>query len=208
MSPDEGGDAALDERVRAGDTAALAEFLEQRRNQLLAFIHRSLGDGLKRKVEAEDIFQEVSADCLRSLQEVEFGDRDPFNWLCQVAERRIIDAHRRFFGAQKRAANREVGLGSPGGDTQQAGLIDMLRVSMTSPSAAFSRDQREFKLQAAIENLPEENREALRLRYVEGLPSKEVAQRLGKSDGAVRVMLTRTLKKLQEMLGPDAMPGR
>jgi len=33
------------------------------------------------------------------------------------------------------------------------------------------------------------------------LPSKEIAEKLGKSDAAVRVMLTRSLKKLQEMLG-------
>ena len=40
----------------------------------------------------------------------------------------------------------------------------------------------------------------LRLRYLEGLPSKEIADRLGKSDGAVRVMLTRSLDKLQKLL--------
>ena len=46
---------------------------------------------------------------------------------------------------------------------------------------------------AGLAELPEEQREALRLRYLEGLPSKEIAARLGKTDGAVRVMLTRAL---------------
>jgi len=32
------------------------------------------------------------------------------------------------------------------------------------------------------------------------LPSKEIAQRLGKSDGSIRVMLTRSLARLQELL--------
>ena len=41
------------------------------------------------------------------------------------------------------------------------------------------------------------------MRYVENLPSKEIAQRLGKTDGAVRVMLTRSLSKLQELLGTE-----
>lgn len=59
----------------------------------------------------------------------------------------------------------------------------------------------------ALALLPEDQREAIRLRYVEGLPSKEIAQRLGKTDGAVRVMLTRTLNKLQTLLGPDAAPS-
>jgi RNA polymerase sigma-70 factor (ECF subfamily) len=42
------------------------------------------------------------------------------------------------------------------------------------------------------------------LRYVEGLPSKEIARRLGKTDGAVRVLLTRSLRRLQQLVGPDA----
>ena len=52
----------------------------------------------------------------------------------------------------------------------------------------------------ALDSLPEEARQAVRLRYVEGLPSKEIAEQLGKSDGAVRVLLTRSLQKLQEIL--------
>ena len=43
-----------------------------------------------------------------------------------------------------------------------------------------------------------------RLRYVEGLPSKEIASRLQKSDGATRVLLTRSLAKLQELLRHDS----
>ncbi len=71
---------------------------------------------------------------------------------------------------------------------------------MTSASQAFSRDQRQMKLLAALEKLPEDHREALRLRYLENLPSKDIAEKLGKSDGAVRVMLTRSLAKLQQIL--------
>jgi RNA polymerase sigma-70 factor (ECF subfamily) len=58
----------------------------------------------------------------------------------------------------------------------------------------------------ALEELPEDHRDALRLRYFEGLGSKEIAERLGKSNGAVRVMLSRSLSKLQELLGPDVAP--
>ena len=55
----------------------------------------------------------------------------------------------------------------------------------------------------ALAELPESDREALRLRYVEGLPTKEIAAKLGKSDGAVRVMLSRAVDKLQQMLGDE-----
>ncbi len=53
---------------------------------------------------------------------------------------------------------------------------------------------------AALDTLPEHEREALRLRYLVGLPSKEIAKRFDKSDGAMRVMISRALTKLQEML--------
>jgi RNA polymerase sigma-70 factor (ECF subfamily) len=41
------------------------------------------------------------------------------------------------------------------------------------------------------------------MRYVENLPSKQIAEKLKKTDAAVRVMLTRSLKKLQELLADD-----
>ncbi len=193
-------------RVRARDLAALAEYLTTHRKPLLAYIDRQVGVALRRKVELDDIYQEVSVEAVRSLPETDLGQREIFAWLCQLAERRIIDAHRRFFGAQKRDAGREVPLGSPGGDTQHAALVDLLAVSMTSATQALSRNQKEVRLLEALATLPDEQREALRLRYIEGLPSKEIAARLGKTDGSVRVMLTRALGRLQQILGPEAMP--
>jgi RNA polymerase sigma-70 factor (ECF subfamily) len=82
-------------------------------------------------------------------------------------------------------------------------LIDLLVLTMTTASQAFSRDQKQIQLQHALEKMPPEQRDALRMRYIEGLPSKQIAERLGKSDGAVRVMLSRALGRLQQMLAPD-----
>ncbi len=191
-------------RIRAGDGDALADYINQFRPQLMAYIERQLGSALRRKVEAEDIFQEASADAVRSLADVDLEQREPFSWLCQICERRIIDAHRHYFGAQKRDAGREVPLGSPGGDSQNAGLINMLVNSMTTPSQAFSRNARELRLLGALEQLPDDQQEAIRLRYIENLPSKQIAEKLGKSDAATRVMLTRSLKKLESLLGSES----
>jgi RNA polymerase sigma-70 factor, ECF subfamily len=193
-------------KIRAHDTAALAAFIETHRPQLMAFIERQLGTALRRKVEPDDVFQETSVEAVRALPTIELGDRDPFSWLCQVAERRIIDLHRRHFDAQKRDAGREVPLGGGGGgggETREAGLINMLVASMTTASQAFSRNVREARLHDALLKLADHEREALRLRYIESLPSKEIAERLGKTDAAVRVMLTRSLKKLQDLLGDE-----
>ena len=52
------------ERIRAGDQDALAEYIEQSRHQLLAFIQRKLGAALRSKVEPEDIHQDVCAEAV------------------------------------------------------------------------------------------------------------------------------------------------
>lgn len=199
-------DNDLKQRLVAHDAVALGEFFRVKRGPLLAFIERQLGTALRRRVEPEDVLQEASAEALRSLPGTDLSQRDPLGWLCQIAERKIIDLHRRHFGAQKRDAGREVPLGTPGGDSHSPGLINMLVLSMTTPSKAFSRNARELRLANAIAELPLEQQEALRMRYAESLPSKEIAEKLGKTDAAVRVMLTRSLKKLQELLRDDA-PG-
>ena len=199
-------DAELVAKIRARDANALGEFISARRFQLLAYIERRLGPGLRKKVESEDMLQELSAEAIRSLPVIDLAERDPFSWLCQLAERRIIDAHRRFFGAQKRDAEREVSLGT-GGQSEHAAIIDLLVASLTTPTQALSRQGRESRLFQALAELPDEQREALRLRYVEGLASKEIAARLGKSDGSVRVMLTRALGRLQQIMGPEETTG-
>lgn len=189
--------SVLAAELRAGNSTVLADFLVEVRRPLMAFIEKRLGDALRKKIEPDDIFQEVSVDAVRSFDAVEFGDRDPFSWLCQIAERRIIDANRHF-SAKKRAADKERPLQS-GSDF--GGLINAISASVTTPSAAFSRNVRENRLHEAIEQLPEVQREAIFLKYVENMPSKEIAEKIGKSDAAVRVMLTRSLKKLADIMG-------
>ena len=203
MEEQEERDAKLIERVRNRDSNALGEFITARRHQLLAYIERRLGPGLRKKVESEYMLQELSAEAVRSLPVIDLTERDPFGWLCQLAERRIVDAHRRFFSSQKRDAGRELSIDAPAhGDSEGGGLVNLLIASMTTASQAFSRDVKQMRLMAAMSALPEEAREALRLRYIENLPSKEIAQQLGKTDGAVRVLLTRSLSKLQQLLEP------
>jgi RNA polymerase sigma-70 factor (ECF subfamily) len=184
--------------------AALAAFLEERRPALIAFIEGRLGSTLRGKVDPQDIAQEVAIKALRELPQTDLGDRNPFGWLCHLAEQCVIDAHRHFT-ASKRAAGRELPGNVPAGEGSQD-LIALLAASMTTPTQAAVRDEREIRLRTAIATLPEEHREALRLRYVEGLSTKEVAARLKKSDVATRVLLTRLIHRLQELLDSDEAP--
>ena len=193
-------DDSLVRRLRAGEAQALGEFLEERRGQLLAYVERRLGAALRTKVEPQDVVQETAVAALNLLPRTDLSQRDPFGWLCQIAEQRIIDAHRKLFGAQKRAAGRE----APAGAAGERELMDLLVASLTTPSMAAVRGEQQQRLLEAVAGLPDESRTALRLRYVENRPFKEIAQQLGKTDGAVRVLLSRTLARLQQLLAPDA----
>ena len=137
---------------------------------------------------------------VNSIDSFTDADRDPFSWLCQVAEHKLVDAHRHYFEARKRDASKERSL-----DQRQTnaavGLGQMLAASFTTPSQAFSRNAREARLSEAVARLPAEQQDALRWRYAENLSSKEIAERLGKSDAATRVLLSRALKRLEAELG-------
>lgn len=191
------------QRIRSEGKEALVRFVEDNRQRLLSFIDSRLGTPLQRKIEPEDILQEVCIEAVRALDKVEFVESNPLHWLFQISERKIIDAHRRFFASQKRDATREAVIEE--GSRAGGGLADLLAASMTTPSQAFSRDHKQLRLLAALETLGQEQREALRLRYFVGLSSKEIARKLGKSDGAVRVMLSRGLNRLQGMLADTSV---
>jgi len=175
------------------------ELVSKYRPSLLGFIERRLGPAIRTKVEPDDILQEVSIEAVHCWPAMRAQLGVPFSWLCGVAERRIVDAHRRFYGAEKRNAGREVSLAG-GGATSAGGLLNLLVASLTTPTQAISRDNRHALLQQALAQLPAEQQDALRLRYIDKLPSKDIAAQLGKTDGAVRVMLTRALRSLQTLL--------
>lgn len=195
-------DPVLLKGISEGSVDSLAEFINVNQRQLMAFISRRLGDALRTKVEVEDIFQDVSAEACRSITPEFPGEREPFSWLCHISERKIVDTHRHHFAAQKRDAGKERALdaGSGGSGDGGGGLVNMLVKSMTTPSAAFSRNAREARMYEAISTLSKDQQEAIRLKYIENKPSKEIAEAIGKSDAAVRVMLTRTMKQLHEIL--------
>jgi RNA polymerase sigma-70 factor (ECF subfamily) len=153
-------------------------------------------------VEADDLVQEAIVSALQSHETIDFSKYEPFSWLCQLAERRLIDAHRRFFETQKRGQGEDVALEGGAADGG-GGLIQLLIAGVTSPSKAFSRNQKEIALAESLNQLPEEQRKALIWRYVEGLDGKAIGERLGKSDGAVRIMIMRAMERLREILATN-----
>ena len=58
----------------------------------------------------------------------------------------------------------------------------------------------------ALHQLPETQAEAIRLRYMEGLPLAEIVERMGKTDTAVAGLLKRGLQKLRTIMDTENCP--
>jgi len=69
------------------------------------------------------------------------------------------------------------------------------------PLVALVDEVRRQEVRRALESMGQEDRDLLRMLYVDGLKSSEIARRLGVDAGTLRVRKHRALKRLSELLG-------
>lgn len=199
---------ALIDQIKSRDADALARYVEAERPRLLRFVRSLMSDKLAAMVEPDDLVQEIAATALSGLPTAPLDRFEPFEWLQELARRRVVDAHRFHFGAQRRDAGRQQSMHGAGGDNEVAGggFEAVLAASITSPTAAFSRDVRVQRMHEAVDGLSDEQQAVIRMRYAEGKPTKEIASLLGKTDVAVRVLLSRSVRVLEKQL-EDVRPS-
>ena len=196
---------------KEGDNEALGRLLEQYRGYLLMLAHRYLSERLRRRVDPADIVQLTYLEAKRDLPAFRGESPAEFaGWLRGMLKNNVSTAVTRHVTTQKRSVRREVdaNAGSPGGaqDSNAGGWIQQLPGSTTSPSGVVIRSEAVVALLEALHELPETQAEAIRLRYMEGLPLAEIVERMGKSDTAVAGLLKRGLKKLRTLLDSEDCP--
>jgi RNA polymerase sigma-70 factor (ECF subfamily) len=195
------------ERVAAGDCAARDQLLQRHRRRLGRMVSVRFDPRLAARVDPSDVVQETLAEAAVNLDRYLRERPLPFYpWLRQLAQRRLIDLHRRHVQARRRSVTREVGpTGLP--DHSALVLADRLFARTSSPSAGLRRQERRDRVRAALAALPEQDREVLVLRILEALPTRETAAVLGISEVAVRSRQVRALDRLKVLLGPDFLEG-
>ena len=140
------------------------------RGRLLGFIRRSVADA----AEAEDILQETLYELVlayRLMRPVEQVGA----WLMRVARNRIIDRFRR--KALRRAAEAVPDAEDTGGGV----LEELLPTAAADPEAAAVRAMLLEEIEAALAELPAEQREAFVAHELEGVSFRELAARTGLS---------------------------
>jgi RNA polymerase sigma-70 factor (ECF subfamily) len=101
---------------------------------------------------------------------------------------------------EKRGGAREVPLQA--GDDSQGFFHDPASPDET-PSQMLTGREREIALAQAIERLPEDYQEVILLRNLQRLPFDEVAERMGRTRGAVQMLWARAIQKLTEEMGGE-----
>ena len=193
---------------KAGDNEALGKLLEQYRGYLLMLAHRYLSDRLRRRIDPADIVQLTYLEAKRDLPAFRGATPAEFaGWLRGMLKNNVATAVTRHVTTQKRSIRREVDA-SPAADqgSQVGGWIQQLPGSKTSPSGVVIRSEAVVALMSALHELPETQAEAIRLRYMEGLPLSEIVERMGNSDTAVAGLLKRGLQKLRVIMKSEDSP--
>lgn len=159
---------------------------------IFGFAHRLVGNAL----EAEDIVSQVFsnvvvADKLRNYKPV--ADK-PFSAL-------LFETARNLSYNSLRTQQRKNRRGIESFEEIQAARGDQTDDSKDeNPSTFVVNHEERLLVDKAISMLSEDRRRLLALRYTAGLPHREIGERLGRTEGAIKVLLNRTIEQVREFL--------
>jgi RNA polymerase sigma-70 factor (ECF subfamily) len=192
---------SLISRAAAGESAAREELLTRHRDRLRRAIALRLDRRLVARVDASDVVQEVLAEAAGKLSD--YLERQPlpfYAWLRQLALERLVQLHRRHVRAEKRSVIREESRSPEVAYESQFELADRLLEAGGTPLAAVLRDELRRRVHEVLGRLPELDREVLVLRHLEQLTTRESAEALGVTEGAVKTRHLRALRRFRELM--------
>ena len=153
---------------------------------------------LQGRLGASDIVQETMREA-HEQQENFRGDNSAqlAGWLRRILHNNMIDAARRH-GRGKRAVNMERSVEAMNRSSLRIEAV--LAGDQTSPSECLLRHEQLLTMAQALEQLPSDQADAVRMKHLEGLSLKEIAEAMDRSTSAVAGLLHRGLKRLRELM--------
>jgi RNA polymerase sigma-70 factor (ECF subfamily) len=197
----ESGSEVIDliERARRGDSAVLGRLLEENRTALIAEAERQLRGRLAARVDSADIIQQTFLEAHRGFERFEGQTEIEFScWLRTILNRNIAGQLRDHTRAAKRDVRRECSLDDSRGDGEP--LWRRMVAAHSSPSQHAVRAEDFARLAGALGDLTNDQREAVRLRHLEGWPLVQIAERLGRTQAATAGLIKRGVKALRERI--------
>jgi RNA polymerase sigma-70 factor (ECF subfamily) len=185
----------LIERARGGDQAALGELLEKYRGFLWGLADKLLDDRAAGRIDASDLVQQTCLSVHKQIAAFDGHDAAQFAaWLRQIHERNIRNAARNQLHAGKRAIDRE----------KRVSEAEAYAARQTSPSQHMVRSEESIRLAQAIAQLPHDEQEALRRRYLDGESMVEIAAAMGLTKDALIWLMKSAMTSLRQNLAERA----
>jgi RNA polymerase sigma-70 factor, ECF subfamily len=190
----------LVERFKKGDTGAFSLVFQKYQRRLAVLVNYKMGAELRGTMEVEDILQEVFLAAARGMNQFTYQSPGSLMaWLSRIADHIIIDAAR----YQNRGKRRAEELLRFRSETNPMGPEP---VDSETPSRLFTREESLQILLKKLDALSAEYREMIVLAKFEGLTTREISERLGKSRESVALLLHRALKRFRELEAAAAKP--
>lgn len=180
------------ERLKDGDAQAFDTLVVRYSADVYAFLIRLTED----VEEAQDLTQETFLRALKSIKNFR-GDADLKTWLFRIA---INESRNRFRWWKRRKSNVTVSLDAENPLTETPLSETLSSGSAANPETETLRREREKALRQALLELPENFREAVILRDIEGFTYEEIAATLDANVGTVKSRIARGREELRKKL--------
>ncbi len=188
--------------ARGGDEVAKGLLLEHFRPYLNVLAERHLNDRLRGRLDHADVVQTTFMEAARDFHAFRGESIDSLlAWLRNILRNNVHTAHQQHLATQKRSARMEqtISVRSQYGDSS-LGLDEILPAESSTPSQRVMRDEAAANLALHLGQIPETQRNAIRLRYLEGYSLKEISELMGKSEMAVAGLLKRGLQNMRTLM--------
>lgn len=186
-------------RARSGHAESAGALLELYRNYLHLLARTQIDLHLERRASASDVVQQTFLEAYRDFRQFRGAtEGELLAWLRRILLNNLSELIEREVLTAKRDLRREVVLDDL--ESSAAGVETALRSQWTSPTSRARRRETAAIVADRLAQLPDAQREVIVLRNIEGLSFEEVAQRMDRSSGAVRMLWLRALHRLRELL--------
>ncbi len=164
---------------------AFGVLYERYARSVFAFCYSKLHDGHL----AEDLTSLTFLQALRALPRYQERGTPIRSWLFRIAANLITD--------RMRAQRPEQPLSAPPPGFDEAAAFEPVDSQSEADITAWEQAD---NFNHMIADLSPEQRNVVRLRFVDGLPLAEIAAQVGRSEGAVKMLLMRALQNLRRRL--------
>lgn len=185
----------------SGDRIALQQLLLQHTSEVTRYVADRLPVSVQGVLDADDIVQQTFIEVFRSIRRFEPQSDGAFaGWLKAIALHRLQDAVKAFNRKKRGGDFRRLKQPDEAQSQSLVGLVELLSTGSHTPSKSVARHDAVQAVQQAIDDLPDDHRQAVQLRLIDGQSLEDVAAVIGRSPRAVQGLIDRAKKKLRAAL--------